>query len=527
LAKEEQRLRSPTFPPRSTATLRSAAVGVLGLSVVLCACGGAGSSGTAGGTLTLRLLWERSPGLSTGAARSFEGTTTVPPSAGTIEVLITAPGRPAMVTFSDPSTQQVVIDNVAVGVVTIQVLAYDVPFNDRQQILEFGLPPSFESTPKEVQVAPYQNTNAGTFELLAQPFATDFTPAPGAADVGVRAPVVFLIATAVGAIEPGSINVGIGGVAVVIDGDPQAGASLVPCDDATEQPCSAGANQGLVGFAFAYETPSAYPANASITVAVNAQNTQGRFFAFTYGFTTGATSTTPTATEEIPPTSTPTSTAVAPSPTSSPTVPSVTSTPTPTAPPTRTPTAAPPTRTPTAAPSPSATTAATVTPTLSPTPGSTATATVSATVTATSSATRTASLTPTPPSTATTTRTATVTASSSATRTATPTGTTPPTSTATAAASGTPTETASPERPTETATGTPGEVDTPTPTASTTPSTTPSGTTPTATPSPTAARRALGMTSSVQMEGQAYPALGKRARRAASPAQPSVEEVAV
>jgi hypothetical protein len=434
------------------------------LGPLLClGCGGGGGEAAVPGTLSLRLVWETDvPVAANGySLRPFNGSEEVPPSVLTIEVRVTPSGQVPIRAFTDPAVRVVTIDTVPAGNATVQVFGYDVPIEDQQEIVQFGLPPAFQSEPKVVQIAPRQITNAGVFELAAQPFATSFDPPPAATGVPVFAPVFFLIVTAVGDIERSSINVNIAGMPVIVDGQTRAGAILEPCNDDGGQPCSAGADKGLAGFSCVFEAPAGYPANSSILVLMSASASGGLpSFSFNYVFQTGFAFDTPTPTStpsptEIPPpthTATLTDTAtVAATATMSPTA---TPSPTHTATATTLPSA---TSTPTSTASAVATGTATDTP--SPTVTEEATSTATATVSESPSVSPTAAPTDTPSMEPTATRTQTATEAPSATETGVPTETPSPT------ASSPPTETTTPAV-TETATETSTPVETPTPTPS-------------------------------------------------------------
>lgn len=254
---------------------------------LLSGCGGGGSSAVGQG-LSMRALWQRRPPDASTTPRGFDGSPEVPPSVQTIEVRVSPAGTPPVRVFVPPTGESVTVNNLAPGVVSVAMFGYDVPFADADEIVDWALPPSFASGPKSVQVAPYSITNAGVFELTAQPFVTGLDPVPGATGVGRLAAVELVIATAAGAIDEDGVTIDVDGLAIVRPGvvDPNAG--LIPCDDRFGTPCSAGGDQDLIGFRFFYDTPLPYAPEAPVGVYVSAVDFQGLVVAYSYGFTTGA-----------------------------------------------------------------------------------------------------------------------------------------------------------------------------------------------------------------------------------------------
>jgi YVTN family beta-propeller protein len=342
---------------------------VVGLLGVLAGCGGGGAGGAATGGVALRATWELSP------------TPAVPPSVSTVEVRVNASGGQVVRTFVDPrQTRDVVVQNLLVGPATVQVFGYALPFADSSLLNEFNLPPSYESAPVAVVVPAGGTADAGTVELQAQPFVTDFNPGLGASDVSRATAVSFVLATAAGDIQQTSVEVSVAGNAVVTNGQTAPGATLLPCSDTGAMPCGTNVDRMLNGFIFQFDTSTLYPPESMVQVVVSAgdtNNPQRSFSDFQYFFTTGqgvgtptltaTPSATATATNTAALTDTPTATStVTPTHTVTPTQPILTSTPTPTA--TRTPT-------PSVTPSRTVTTTATLsvtetaTPTETPTPG--------------------------------------------------------------------------------------------------------------------------------------------------------------
>ncbi len=317
---------------------------VAGLLGVLAGCGGGGTRGTSTGSVAVRASWERSShggGAATERPPIPGEREPIPPSVSTVEVRVNVAGGQEIRTFADPRvTREVVIEDLRVGPAIIQVFGYDLAFADRSLLNDFTLPPSYESAPVPVLIRPNQTTDAGVVQLRAQPFATDFDPALGAAGVSTATEVSFVFGTAVGDIDLHSINISIAGAAVVTNGSAP-GALLVPCDDsrlADDPPCGRRSDRMLKGFLFVFDRPAPYAANSRVEVVVSAADTNPLprgFSDFRYHFTTGEAAATPSATAEGTATATPTASATL-------TRAIATNTPTPT--PTRTP---PPTSTPT------------------------------------------------------------------------------------------------------------------------------------------------------------------------------------
>ena len=347
---------------------------VLSLVGLSAGCGGGGANGTSTGAIALHATWEQSSHGGAAAARGLPHpvpTQPVPPSVSTVEVRVNATGGQLVRSFVDPNeTRDVVIQNLRAGPATIQVFGYDLAFDDRSLLNEFNLPPSYESAPVALVVPAGHTADAGTVTLLAQPFVTDFDPKLGMSDVSRSATVNFVLATAVGDIQPTSINIKVAGNAVVTNGQTQPGALLRPCEDGGEVPCGARSDRLLKGFIFSFETLLPYPAESAIPVILSAGDTnspQRSFTGFQYDFTTGQVVVTPTPTSTVTLTVTATGTPTpSPTPTLTPTPPPPTLTSTPTS--THTPTS---TRTPPASRTPTHTTTATAT----VTPSNTATPT--------------------------------------------------------------------------------------------------------------------------------------------------------
>lgn len=255
---------------------------------LLIGCGGGEGASAVGSGVSLRAVWQRALLGPTGNPRGFDGSSAVPPSVGTIEVRVSPSGVPATRVFVEPTGASVRVNGIVPGIVTVQLLGYDVEYAQRDEIVAQALPPSFASGPKSVQIAPYAVTNAGVFELFAQPFVTEFVPLPGATGVGRLAPVEFVIATAAGAIEENGINVDVDGLAIVRAGVPDPNAGLIACDDRSVQPCSAGGDKNLVGFRFFYDPQLPYPPEAPVGVFVSAVDSQGQAVEYSYGFSTTA-----------------------------------------------------------------------------------------------------------------------------------------------------------------------------------------------------------------------------------------------
>lgn len=280
-------MRAPNRRGRVRSAVRLAMLsGWAGLAV-LAGCGGGGGASAVSSGLAMRAVWQRGLASRAVTPRGFDGSTEVPPSVQTIEVRVSPAGTPPIRVFVAPTGASVRVNNIAPGVVTVQMFGYDVPFADVDEIEAEALPPSFASGPKSVQIAPYAITNAGVFELMAQPFITEFDPVPGATGVGRLAAVELVIATAVGAIDQDGINIDIDGLAIVRAGVTDPNAGLIPCDDRFGSACSAGGDQDLIGFRFFYDTPAPYAPDAPVGVFVSAGDFQGLTVAYSYGFTTG------------------------------------------------------------------------------------------------------------------------------------------------------------------------------------------------------------------------------------------------
>src|SRR5512139_3120751 len=256
-----------------------------GLTVAFAACGGGGSAGTATAAndavgLTFRALWERAsrPAIASSRFRpaAFEGTDEIPASVSLVEVRINGAGRPITRCFVDPrQTRTAIIGGLTAGQATVQVLGYDIPAppgtgtancNILPAPLDVAqIPPSFASAPVSVRIPQGQTADAGVLQLSAQPFATDFVPAPGTDDVNGSAPVSFVIATAVGDVSRASINITIAGVPVVVAGQEQSGATITACDDAEGPVCGSHSDRQLTGFVFRFQPPP-FPAETTIDV---------------------------------------------------------------------------------------------------------------------------------------------------------------------------------------------------------------------------------------------------------------------
>lgn len=247
-------------------------------AALLTACGDTG--GESG--LRLQPLWQRGS-----AALGFDGSGAIPPSVQTVEVQVVPTGAPVVRTFAPATGNAIRVDGLRPGTSTVRLFGYDVPYAERGRITTQALPPSFASGPKIVEIAPYALTDAGTFELLAQPFVTGFAPEPGATGVDRRTSVTFVLATAAGAIDQESIEVDVAGLVVVRAGVTEPGASLSACDDRASPPCSPGGAKRLVGFRVSYATPEPYPAGAPVGVSVSAADFLGVRVRYGYAFTTG------------------------------------------------------------------------------------------------------------------------------------------------------------------------------------------------------------------------------------------------
>jgi len=346
---------------------------VLGLLAWLAGCGGGGTSGTPTGAVALRATWEPSSHVRV-APRGVPASPSpqpIPPSVSTVEVRVTANGGQVVRTFVDPSeTRSVVIQNLLAGPSTVQVFGYDLPFADDSLLNEFNLPPSYESAPVAVIIPVGGTADAGTVELQAQPFVTDFDPGLGASDVPRSTAVSFVVATAVGDILQTSIDVSVGGTAVVTNGQTVPGATLLPCSDNGEMPCDTNADLLLNGFIFRFDASTLYPPDSKVQVVVGAgdtNNPQRSFQDFQYFFTTGQ--------AVVPPTLTATPSAAATSTATSTNTEIPTNTPTATSTATLTSTTATPTSTSTPTPTPSVTATRTMTATTTATPSITATST--------------------------------------------------------------------------------------------------------------------------------------------------------
>lgn len=447
--------------------------------LLLAGCGGDEGKPATPGLVTLDVDWE--------------GSFDIPPVARTVELRVTnIDGMRRRI--ADPLLERtLMLAGLSPGPADVQVLAYDVSPPD--DATEIELPPSFASSRIPVLVRASKSTHVGVVISEARPFVTDFVPPPrGSFAPGT--PITFLIATAVGDIDQGSI-------VVLLDGERAEGFRLDPCGGSALPICEE-PDRGLRGFRVRVPTDSVGPYR-TVRLRVLASDTRDipRNLDFEYEIEAGpplptlTASLTPTPTTTPSPTSTPTATAthtrtltstatVTPPPLPTPTV---TQTATESATATVSPTL---TDTPTATETPSPTAAATASP--SETPSATVTHTPTATHSPTASASETPTRTPppseTPTSTATGTYTSTPTATPSATRSSTPTSTATATSTwtATQTATGTPTPSGT---STGTRTGTATATSTPTltwtPTATATATSTPSPTlAPTATSSHTA-----------------------------------------
>jgi YVTN family beta-propeller protein len=473
--------------PSSSCRARSALAKLILSTLLLSAigCGGGSGSGSSTGSVTLSALWERPRG----GAADFEGTTQIPASVTTVEVRVTDSGGTTYrqrVFNPGPGNRSVTIIGLRAGTATVKVLAYDLSFTspdvpgtpaaEAAAVLDAfpDFPPAYAGDDIAVRIRSDEIADAGTVELRAFAYPTDFEPALLATEVSPFAAIDLVVRSDIGPIVASSVDLQVDGAAVIAAGVPAAGAELDDCGDEDPRNLCVG-----------YQALAPLPAGSRIDVVVSAAAMAApgdlrAFSNFDYSFTTAALPPpSPTPPGSATPTSRPTT-----SPTTSPTIPPTdtatatsaptdTHTPTPSSSPTHTGTV-PPTATASASatqadtPTPTATASASQTPTESATPTNSVTATESPTPIHTE----------TPPATATSTLTA------SNTRTPTTTLTATPTSTASASASPSRTATASATRTSSaTPTRTPTQTATESPTASATPSATP-----TATPSDTATR---------------------------------------
>jgi hypothetical protein len=225
----------------------------------------------------------------------------LPPSVSTVEVRVEH-GDTTRRLVDPAEMREVDIDGIPIGAAAIRVLGYDVPFANSGVLEEFALPPAYSSAAIAVVIRAGETIDAcdgrpagcaadGTVQMLAQPFVTDFEPAPGETAVSPETRVGFVLATAAGRIDPQTVDIRIDGAAVVSGGEVQPGATLSPCNDAEGTPCGRRTDRQLEGFVFTFESPAPYAADRTIEVVVSADdtNTPARSFSgFTYHFATGS-----------------------------------------------------------------------------------------------------------------------------------------------------------------------------------------------------------------------------------------------
>jgi hypothetical protein len=262
---------------------------VLGLALLLllpAACGGgSGGATTTVGAVALEAVWETA---GAGGGAQFEGGGDVPAAVQTVEVRIEAAGRILSELVDPDETRRVVLTNVPVGPATVLVLGYDVRLLGVPDVRAVDVAPSFASEPVSILVLAGRTTNAGSIEVLARPFLTDFVPLPEETNVDPATPVRFLLAIAVGEIDPVSTDVAIDGIALVSSGIADPPATFTPCADGTITPCAA-IDRGLSGFLFRAPGGGSLP-DRRVTVAVRSVGDAGsqRALDFEYGFDTGA-----------------------------------------------------------------------------------------------------------------------------------------------------------------------------------------------------------------------------------------------
>jgi hypothetical protein len=241
---------------------------------LLVACGGGGStSKVPSGSVSLHVAWEQSA--------------IVPDAVQTVEVRIVT-ARTTTREFFDPDTIQsgdsASIAGIPAGKAVVTIFGYDVPLLGATDPTQVDFAPSYASAGVEILVPARKSKDAGEIQAFAQPFVTEFDPPPAALVEPTRR-VQFLLAIALGEIDPASVDIEIDGLAQVVAGVPQGEAELVACADGTELPCG-GADRGLTGFRFR-AAPAALPELSNVTVAVRASGGEpSRELDFEYTFDT-------------------------------------------------------------------------------------------------------------------------------------------------------------------------------------------------------------------------------------------------
>ena len=215
----------------------------------------------------------------------WEGSAGVPSVVQTIEIRITT-GQGTMRELVDPQQAPgASIAGVPLGDATVEIFGYDVRLLGLPDLTEVEVAPSYASDPESIFVRGGTTTDAGEIEVRAQPFLTQFGPLPGEVDVLPSTRVEFLLVIAVGAIEAGSIDVTVDGVAQVVAGEALADSELEPCVDGTTSPCGS-ADLGLSGFRFRASS-AALPAFDTVAVEVDAAGGEpARALSYQYSFDT-------------------------------------------------------------------------------------------------------------------------------------------------------------------------------------------------------------------------------------------------
>jgi hypothetical protein len=263
-------------------------------------CGGDGSLQGGGGTLSVRALWEQ-PRAGPAVARS--GTVAMlqaltesdfgpqlPAAAKTLRVLFDSPRYRCCLAVppAEVPDRQLVLIGLPTGNATVQLAAFSEPFAPNEGSAGMcttdggvGEPcssdfatPSFESDAEAVGVT---SGRAQTHQIyvFAQPFLLNPRPAPDIGSDFSPALISFTVASAVGGIQQGSVQLEVNGT--LISGD---ALSMTPCDDAGSNPCSSGGDLAVSGF----QVSASSVQTGVVHVRVRALNGEGRDMDVSYTF---------------------------------------------------------------------------------------------------------------------------------------------------------------------------------------------------------------------------------------------------
>jgi len=280
-----------------TALLQRSAYAAL-LMLVVAGCGGSGS-GSGGGS---------GGGGSMFPERGGGETSQPPASAQTARVVFRSGTGEACCVALDadlvPAGALLVLDDLPAGPATVTVAFFaedfaptvdGVPLTCATVPVGLGAPcdptqvasPSFESDPQNVNIVPGTQTNVTDLVIRALPFVVEFSPANGAIE---PSPVqfAFTVADAVTGVEADTVALEL--TVQVPDGPDfrtltkRLPVTLVPCEDASEQPCSAAGNLDLEGYKASSQPAELYPGPVGVRILALNQGDPPQEVDFTYSF---------------------------------------------------------------------------------------------------------------------------------------------------------------------------------------------------------------------------------------------------